>query len=156
MLALQRLAAKLRGRGSVDSAAVDTYGAAIGTIVERLGQAYTRWRESLELDSSDEELANAASIQRWEVAGLLEPLGSLQPPAALGRSLQELGSLVLDTSRAAQLLSNGYRFHSSSARCDGQALMLQSEERFAALRRSLAEQGLNVGLAAGDDAEEIR
>ena len=82
--------------------------------------------------------------QRWEAAGLAERLQAEQPPAPLTRQHAELQGIATDTARAAQLLSNSYRFHHSSTRCDGQALMLDVEERLAALRRSLEQCGVTV------------
>ena len=118
-------------------------------MTERLGALYARWRQDLELLSAEPEMANAASIQRWEAAGLLDRSRTVQPPAALLRAHSELRSIIADTARAAQLLSNGYRFHSSRARCDGHALMLASEARFSALCESLAASGLSIARATG-------
>ena len=76
----------------------------------------------------------------------------MSPPPALTRLHAESVALAGDTARAAQLLSTGFRFHNSNSRCDGHALMLASQERFATIRRALERQGISVERAAGDDA----
>jgi hypothetical protein len=144
MSPLSRLSALFRGRARGEPAELEAYGEVVGPVSERLGTLYTRWRQDLELLSAEPEMANAASIQRWEAAGLLDQLQPVQPPPRLVRAHSELKSIIADTARAAQLLSNGYRFHSSRARCDGHALMLASEARFGALRKSLAASGLSI------------
>jgi hypothetical protein len=149
---LERLTGFLRGQPRLEPAELERYGAAVRPLAEELGRLYLRWRDGLELDAPQDDLANSASIQRWEAAGLSERLAAVAPPAALARLHAELAALTLDTARAAQLLSNGLRFHSSRARCQGQALMLDAEARFATLRGNLARVGLSVELddVAGD------
>lgn len=148
MPGLDDLSRLFRGRARVEPAELERYASAVGPLVEQLGGLYRRWRADLELDGPDDDLANAASIQRWEAAGLRDRLAALDPAASLARAHADLVALAADTARAAQLLSNGYRFHSSRARCDGQALMLEVEERHAALRRSLEELGVSFGADA--------
>jgi hypothetical protein len=123
---------------------LNAYGERLAPITGRLRGLYARWRETLEHLSREDELANTASIQRWEAAGLLDELRPIQPPEPLAQAQVELESIVADTARASQLLSNGYRFTSSRARCEGQALMLASEERFQKLCQALSEDGVNV------------
>jgi hypothetical protein len=149
---LNRLSHLFRARATVDPDELKNYSDALRPVAERLGALYGRWRQDLELISREDELANAASIQRWEAAGLLDKLRPLQPPSALARDHAELRTVVLETVRASQLLSNGYRFCSSSARCDGHALMLACQERFETLCANLAQSGISVtngGAAAG-------
>jgi hypothetical protein len=123
---------------------LNAYGERLAPMTGRLRGLYARWRETLEHLSREDELANTASIQRWEAAGLLDELRPIQPPEPLAQAQVELESIVADTARASQLLSNGYRFTSSRARCEGQALMLASEERFQRLCQALSEDGVNV------------
>ena len=157
MSPLNRLSALFRGRARVEPAELDSYGEVVGPVTARLATLYARWRQDLELFSAEPEMANAASIQRWEAAGLLDQLRPVRPPTTLVRAHSELASIIADTARAAQLLSNGYRFHSSRARCDGHSLMLASEARFGALCKSLVASGLGIasitdGAGAGRDA----
>jgi hypothetical protein len=149
---LNRLSDLFRNRAIADPDELNSYSDALRPVAERLGALYGRWRQDLELISREDELANAASIQRWEAAGLLDRLRPLQPPSALARDHTELETVLLETVRASQLLSNGYRFCSSSARCDGHALMLACQERFERLCANLAQSGVSVknGGAAGD------
>jgi hypothetical protein len=155
MSPFSRLSSLLRGRNRVDPEVLGPYGEAIGPILQQLGRIYPHWRAALEREALEDELANIASIQRWEAAGLAERLQAQQAPAPLARQQAELQSIASHTARAAQLLSNSYRFHHSSTRCDGQALMLDVEERFQALRRTLVEIGLSVA-PESDDAPSVR
>jgi hypothetical protein len=152
MSTLSRLTDLLRGTPRIDPDELRSYEQAIRPILDHLAGIFVRWRESLELDSPQDELANAASIQRWEAANLIDLLHQVPTPAPLLKAHGELEALALSTARAAQLLSNGYRFHSSNARCDGQALMLTSEQRFQSLCRTLERSGLSVSGAGGVDA----
>jgi hypothetical protein len=145
----------LRGRSRVEPEELLSYGEAVGPVFERLANIYRQWRAALEREAPEDELANIASIQRWEAAGLVERLQPELPPAALSRQHAELQGITSETARAAQLLSNSYRFHHSSTRCDGQALMLDVEERFAALCRKLGQLGISVP-PASDDAPAAR
>ena len=120
-----------------------------------LAGIYARWRRDLAMDIGADEFANAASIQRWEAAGLMERLRSTPPPPELSRQHGDLAAVAADTARAAQLLSNGYRFHSSRARCDGQALMLAAEQRFATICGALEQRGISVP-RDGDDVPPAR
>ena len=156
MAPIERLTGLLRGHARPDPRELERYGSAVTPLAAQLGRLYRRWRTDLELDAPQDDLANSASIQRWEAAGLRERLAAVEPPEGLARLHAELVALTVETARAAQLLSNGYRFHSSSARCDGQALMLESEARFDSLRTSLARAGLSVEPDGGDDARSGR
>lgn len=156
MSVLHRLLRLIGIRPSLDPARLQTYAEAVRPMAAQLEALYLRWRRQLESDLPENEMADAASIQRWQAAGLFDQLGRLEPPAAFVKAHTTLKSLTWDTARASQLLSNGYRFHSSRARCDGQSLMLSSEERFEALRRGLTARGLSVEPAAGDGAATSR
>jgi hypothetical protein len=144
MRGLRKLNGLFRPRAALSADELQTYADAVGPSIEQLGALYLRWRESLELDAPDEQLANAGSIQRWQAAGLRDSLRRITPPPALARPHADLVAIATSTARASQLLSNGYRFHSSSARCDGHALLLSTEERLAALRAELERRGLSV------------
>lgn len=148
MPSFTRLAHLFRGRPQIDPAELDSYRQIVGPVLARLDDIYARWRDDLALDLPDQERANAASILRWEVAGLADRLEAAQPPAALTRRHRELQQIAHDTARASQLLSNGHRFNSSRTRCDGQALMLDCQEHFAALSQALAASG--VGSTTAD------
>jgi len=144
MRGLRKLNGLFRPRAALSAEELQAYADAVGPLIEQLGALYLRWRQSLELDAPDEQLANAGSIQRWQAAGLRNTLRCIMPPPALTRPHAELVAIATSTARASQLLSNGYRFHSSSARCDGHALLLSTEEHFTALRTELERQGLSV------------
>lgn len=152
MPSLTHLTSLFRGRARVEPAELQRYTSAIRPIVAQLGALYVRWRTDLEVDSMQEDQADAASIQRWEAAALRDQLAAVVAPAPLARLHADIEALAGDTARAAQLLSNGFRFHNSRARCDGHALMLESQARFDTLRRGLGRHGISVERAAGDDA----
>lgn len=142
MPSISRLAKLLRGRPGIDIAELEAYGQLVGPVIRRLDELYADWRDGLAQDIPDQERANEASILRWEVASLFDRLRSSHPPAALTRGHDELQKIAFATARAAQLLSNGHRFNSSRTRCDGQALMLDCQERFTTLSDTLARYGL--------------
>jgi hypothetical protein len=150
MRGIRKLNGLFRHRVALSADELQAYAEAVGPLIEQLGALYLRWRQSLELDTSDEELANAGSIQRWQAAGLRNDLRRITPPPALARPHADLVVIATNTARASQLLSNGYRFHSSGARCDGHALLLSTEERFAALRTELERQGFSVDHGPAD------
>ncbi len=152
MPSLTHLTSLFRARARVEPAELERYTLAIRPIVAQLGALYSRWRSDLEVDSMQEDQADAASIQRWEAAALRDQLAAVTAPAPLVRLHADIETLASDTARAAQLLSNGFRFHSSRTRCDGHALMLDSQARFDTLRRGLAQHGISVELPAGDGA----
>ena len=144
MSALKRLVAALRPRPRIPEEQLALYGESVSPVIRQLGALYQAWRRDLELNAGEDELANSTSIHRWEAAGLIERLAAIEPPAPLGRAHALLASVTEDTARASRLLSSGYRFHSSRARCDGHALMLSAEERYGELCRELTRLGVNV------------
>jgi len=156
MTPLERFTGLLRGQPRLDPDELERYGTAVRPLAEQLGRLYARWRADLELDAAEEDLANSASIQRWEAAGMSERVTAVEPPPPLARLHAELAALTVETARAAQLLSTGYRFHSSRARCEGQALMLEAEARFGSLRQSFARLGVSVEPSADGDARPDR
>lgn len=93
---------------------------------ERLCQ---EWFEQASLFLDNEKLANAAAIHRWETATMSQNLARIVPPAVLAQAHTEAVASLLLASRAAQLLSNGSRFHSASAVCDGQTMLQEARER---------------------------
>ena len=155
MSALRRLLSALRPRPQVPGEELRRYGEALSPLLLQLASLYQDWRRDLELNTGEDELANTTSIQRWEAAGLVDRIQAIEPPEPLTRAHSGLLTAALDTARASRLLSSGYRFHSSNARCDGHALMLEAEARYAELRRELADWGLSVppdGVGAGPAA----
>jgi len=105
------------------------YAAEMVPALERAERLYQEWFEQAALFADHERLANAAAIHRWEAATLARALGQIAPPRALGRSHADLVTALHAASRAAQLLSNGTRFHNGHAVCDGQTLLEASRNR---------------------------
>jgi hypothetical protein len=105
--------------------------------LERAEHLYHEWFEQVSLFVDNEKLANAAAIHRWETATMGQRLARLEAPPLLARPHAELVAALRLASRAAQLLSNGSRFHSAGAVCDGQTLLGASRERRLAAARAL-------------------
>jgi len=103
--------------------AVEDYRAAILPLLERAERLYQQWLEDVETVSDSERLANIASTQSWELATLSERLQACTPPEALAGTHAKCTEAFRLTRRAGQLLSTGYRYHSSDALCDGHALL---------------------------------
>ena len=152
MFRFSQLTHLFRSSPKIDPGDLEAYATVVTPPLNALSALFDRWRRSLEVDSRDHLLADASSIQRWEAAALRDRLRALTPPAGLRDSHAELISIATTTARASQLLSSGYRFHSSRARCDGHALLLTAEERYAAVRTRLLRHGLVIELST-DPAE---
>ena len=118
-----------------------SYAAAVRPAVVRAERLYEQWFETAALLDDNAKLANSAAIHRWELATMGQALERVTPPAALARPHAEVVAALVMGSRAAQLLSNGSRFHSASAVCDGQTLLESSRKRrlaaAARIRRAL-------------------
>ena len=145
---LSRLTSLLRRPPRVDPEALSEYAEGIEPILRALVAVHRDWRRARELDSTSDEMASAASIKRWEVAGLIDLLALIEPPVPLARLHQELLAVATETARATQRLSSGYRFHSSRSLCDGQALLISVETRLQTLCQELARVGISVPLVA--------
>jgi hypothetical protein len=145
---LSRLTSLLRGQSRLDPAALDAYAEQIEPSLATLLTVHRDWERAREFDSTSDEMASTASIKRWEVAGLIDSLELIEPPAQLARLHQELVAVATETARAAQRLSSGYRFHSSRSLCDGQAMMTSVDARLQTLCRELSRLGVSVPLVA--------
>jgi hypothetical protein len=105
--------------------------------IERAEHLYHEWFEQVSLFVDNEKLANGAAIHRWETATMSQRLARLQAPPILAHPHAEIVAALRLASRAAQLLSNGSRFHSANAVCDGQTLLEESRERRLAATRAM-------------------
>jgi len=134
---LAGLARRFRGGASPDHAE-QTYRRQVRAYLLRALAAYDRWLGvSRDLGAPD-QLANAASVHRWEYLSWHEQLAGVTPPAALERlHLQVLYGLH-DAARASQRLALGYRATTYASVCEGQALLSDAAD---SLRRSLQAFG---------------
>src|SRR4051812_34664328 len=97
MRGLRKLNELFRPRPPLSATELQAYAEAAGPSIEQLGALYLRWRESLELDAPDEQLANAGSIQRWQAAGLRDTLQRVAPPPGLSRVHADLVAIATST-----------------------------------------------------------
>ncbi|MCC7104542.1 MAG: hypothetical protein IT307_05315 [Chloroflexi bacterium] len=134
----------IRGKPPVDPRQLAEYGALAQHVFSRTAALHEAWFVKASLEGQEEDLANVAAIHRWEAAGLAVILKQVEPPPGFTRAHQQLVDVVERVARASRLLSTGYRFHSSSARCDGQALMVETAQRLRLVQRRLEERGISV------------
>lgn len=87
------------------------------------------WNDLVQLSPDDPQLANVASVNRWEMLKVAEELGQLEVPRAAAARHREIRDAVQSSARACQLLANGYRFHKADAMCDGHILLLDTMDR---------------------------
>ena len=106
-----------------------SYVASIRPALDRAERLYEQWFEHVALLDDSEKLANVAAIHRWEVATMGQALAGVTPPPIFARPHAEIVASLTMASRAAQLLSNGSRFHTANAVCDGQTLLEASRRR---------------------------
>jgi hypothetical protein len=111
-------------------------------VLDRAEWLYQYWLEQSTLFTDGEKLGNVAAIHRWETATMGRSLERVIPPAVLADAHERVIDALEMASRAAQLLSNGSRFHNANAVCEGQALLSASRERrldaLRSMRRHLA------------------
>jgi hypothetical protein len=108
---------------------LEAYAHDVLPMVDRAELLYLYWLEQSTLFSDSERLGNVAAIHRWETAKMSRSLEDVKPPAVLADAHADMVDALGMTSRAAQLLSSGSRFHNASAVCEGQALLTVSRER---------------------------
>ena len=141
MVAAGPLAAlgRLLSRGGAPShEELASYASEVLPALFRSEELYQQWFQQPTLVGGDNErLANVAAIHRWEAGTMHRSLNEVQPPSILARAHSELVVALLTASRAAQLLSNGSRFHNANAVCDGQNLLEESRERRLAAGRAI-------------------
>ena len=136
-----------------DPLQLEAYASAVRPLFSRVSALYEAWFERFSLEARDEDLANLAAINRWETAGLLEAARLLDPPKGLERAHGILLRVLERSARGSHLLSSGYRFNSSRARCDGQALLLEGAERLLHCQKLLEQCGVSV--APGEPAAAL-
>ena len=140
MVAAGPLAAlgRLLSRGGAPShEELASYASEVLPALFRSEELYQEWFQQPVLVTDKERLANVAAIHCWEAGTMHRSLNEVQPPSILARAHSELVVALLTASRAAQLLSNGSRFHNANAVCDGQNLLEESRERRLAAGRAI-------------------
>jgi hypothetical protein len=99
----------------------------------RLRAIFDEWSTMREIEPDNIRLANAASVNRWELLRLAREIEHQPPPRSLASMQRDVHNDLIGAARACQLLANGYRFHKSEAVCDGQALLLETVQDMAEL-----------------------
>ena len=105
--------------------------------MDRAEWLYEYWLEQSTLFTDSEKLGNVAAIHRWETATMGRSLERVIPPSVLASAHERVLDALEMASRAAQLLSNGSRFHNANAVCEGHAMLAVSRERRLAALQSM-------------------
>jgi hypothetical protein len=121
---------------------LEAYAHEVIPVLDRAEWLYEHWLEQSTLFTDGEKLGNVAAIHRWETATMGRSLERVIPPPVLADAHERVIDALELASRAAQLLSNGSRFHNANAVCEGQAMLATSRDRrlaaLKAMRRYLA------------------
>jgi hypothetical protein len=132
---------------------LEAYAHEVIPVLDRAEWLYQYWLEQSTLFTDSEKLGNVAAIHRWETATMGRTLERVTPPAELAGIHESVVDALEMASRAAQLLSNGSRFHNANAVCEGQAMLTASRERRLAALRSMRRYLSRVPPPAGPDPE---
>jgi hypothetical protein len=116
---------------------LEAYAHEVIPVLDRAEWLYAYWLEQSTLFTDSEKLGNVAAIHRWETATMGRSLERVIPPSVLADAHERVIDALDLASRAAQLLSNGSRFHNANAVCEGQALLTVSRERRLAALKSM-------------------
>ena len=116
---------------------LEAYAHEVIPVLDRAEWLYEYWLEQSTLFTDGEKLGNVAAIHRWETASMGRSLARVVPPAVLADAHSRVVDALDLASRAAQLLSNGSRFHNANAVCEGHAMLAASRERRLAALRSM-------------------
>src|SRR3954471_17771490 len=92
---------------------LEAYAHEVIPVLDRAEWLYEYWLEQSTLFTDSEKLGNVAAIHRWETATMGRSLERVIPPSVLARSHAGVIDALELASRAAQLLSNGSRFHNA-------------------------------------------
>jgi hypothetical protein len=127
----------LRGTPPPPADLLEAYAHEVIPVMDRAEWLYEYWLEQSTLYTDSEKLGNVAAIHRWETASMSRSLERVIPPAVLADAHERVVDALELASRAAQLLSNGSRFHNANAVCEGHAMLAISRERRLAALRSM-------------------
>lgn len=108
---------------------LEAYAHEVIPVLDRAEWLYQYWLEQSTLFTDSEKLGNVAAIHRWETATMGRSLERVIPPSVLAGAHDRVIDALEMASRAAQLLSNGSRFHNANAVCEGQSMLSASRER---------------------------
>jgi hypothetical protein len=124
-------------------------------VLDRAEWLYEHWLEQSALFTDSEKLGNVAAIHRWETATMGRSLERVIPPSVLADAHERVIDALELASRAAQLLSNGSRYHNANAVCEGQAMLAVSRERRLAALKSMRHYLSRVQAATSPEAGAV-
>ena len=130
---------------------LEAYAHEVIPVMDRAEWLYEYWLEQSTLFTDGEKLGNVAAIHRWETATMGRSLDRVIPPSVLAGAHEQVVDALELASRAAQLLSNGSRYHNANAVCEGQAMLAVSRERRLAALKSMRRYLARVQPAADAD-----
>ena len=116
---------------------LEAYAHEVIPVMDRAEWLYEYWLEQSTLFTDGEKLGNVAAIHRWETATMGRSLERVIPPSVLAGAHEQVVDALELASRAAQLLSNGSRYHNANAVCEGHAMLAVSRERRLAALKSM-------------------
>lgn len=116
---------------------LEAYAHEVIPVLDRAEWLYEHWLEQSTLFTDGEKLGNVAAIHRWETATMGRSLERVIPPSVLADAHERVIDALELASRAAQLLSNGSRFHNANAVCEGHAMLAASRDRRLAALKSM-------------------
>lgn len=132
---------------------LEAYAHEVIPVLDRAEWLYEYWLEQSTLFTDSEKLGNVAAIHRWETATMGRSLERVIPPSVLASAHERVVDALDLASRAAQLLSNGSRFHNANAVCEGHAMLAVSRERRLAALRAMRPYLAGIQPVAGPDSE---
>jgi hypothetical protein len=117
---------RLRPATTEQLLALADYERQASNVVDRVRTIGGEWHALTQLESDFERLGNAAAVNRWELARLIERLQQEPPPPLAATADRHIQIALHEQARAFHLLANGHRSHKSEAVCDGQAMLVQA------------------------------
>jgi hypothetical protein len=145
--------ARLLGHNSQPSKELVAYARQVQPLARRAQRLYRVWLARAQDIPKPDELANAASVLRWEFASAADRLAAIVPPPRAARLHAQLLACQTDATRAAQLMGAGYRSTTYSTVCDGQSLFSRTDERMGFLLDQLTRWAPEV---SGADSTRVR
>jgi hypothetical protein len=125
-MSLSAFIQRLRPDTTEEVLALVEYQRHASTVVERVRAMGDEWQARTQLESDSERLGNAAAVNRWELARLIERQQQEPAPRLATTAARHLRIALHELTRSFHLLANGHRSHKSDAVCDGQALLVQA------------------------------
>jgi hypothetical protein len=134
---LQAASRLFRGASALPRPEVVSYARRVHPFVSRAERSFRLWLVNGQDVGTTEDLANTASVQRWEYANWYDALSDVDVPAEALKLHDQLLAVLRECARAAQLLSVGYRSTTYATVCDGEYLLTRAHESVSLIARQL-------------------